>query len=172
MTMIFKESSPGHRSRCEEDDVIVAMDSKSQRILHYQKTQGLKRLQFPMVRASRLATSLTHSLTLWIDYVTVAPVLFRRTFSTAEVTSLKSDTTSWTVTSVSAPHRLVPTQRQEPLSPSLLISDCNKGFSSFFRLLSSSLTISTTKQGTTLSEGCWSMKRCLKFVSRYATDAF
>uniref|UniRef100_A0AAQ6AEX0 Translation initiation factor eIF2B subunit epsilon n=1 Tax=Amphiprion ocellaris TaxID=80972 RepID=A0AAQ6AEX0_AMPOC len=24
MTMIFKESSPGHRSRCEEDDVIVA----------------------------------------------------------------------------------------------------------------------------------------------------
>ncbi|KAG7227370.1 hypothetical protein INR49_000375 [Caranx melampygus] len=48
MTMIFKESSPGHRSRCEEDDVIVAMDSKSQRILHYQKTQGLKKLQFPM----------------------------------------------------------------------------------------------------------------------------
>uniref|UniRef100_A0A665X9Q4 Translation initiation factor eIF2B subunit epsilon n=1 Tax=Echeneis naucrates TaxID=173247 RepID=A0A665X9Q4_ECHNA len=49
MTMIFKESSPGHRSRCEEDDVIVAMDSKSQRILHYQKTQGLRKLQFPMV---------------------------------------------------------------------------------------------------------------------------
>ncbi|XP_003457489.1 translation initiation factor eIF2B subunit epsilon [Oreochromis niloticus] len=48
MTMIFKESSPGHRSRCEEDDVIVAVDSKSQQILHYQKTQGLKKLQFPM----------------------------------------------------------------------------------------------------------------------------
>uniref|UniRef100_A0A8D3ASB2 Translation initiation factor eIF2B subunit epsilon n=1 Tax=Scophthalmus maximus TaxID=52904 RepID=A0A8D3ASB2_SCOMX len=48
MTMIFKESSPGHRSRCEEDNVIVANDGKSQRILHYQKTQGLKRLQFPM----------------------------------------------------------------------------------------------------------------------------
>lgn len=48
MTMIFKESSPGHRSRCEEDDVIVAMDSKTQRVLHYQKTQGLKKLQFPM----------------------------------------------------------------------------------------------------------------------------
>uniref|UniRef100_A0A672HWR8 Translation initiation factor eIF2B subunit epsilon n=1 Tax=Salarias fasciatus TaxID=181472 RepID=A0A672HWR8_SALFA len=53
MTMIFKESSPGHRSRCEEDDVIVAMDSKSQQILHYQKTQGMKKLQFPMVTASR-----------------------------------------------------------------------------------------------------------------------
>lgn len=50
MTMIFKESSPGHRSRCEEDDVIVAVDSKSQRILHYQKTQGLKKLQFPVVK--------------------------------------------------------------------------------------------------------------------------
>lgn len=50
MTMIFKESSPGHRSRCEEDDVIVAMDSKSQRILHYQKTQGLKKLLFPVVK--------------------------------------------------------------------------------------------------------------------------
>uniref|UniRef100_A0A8C6LHG2 Eukaryotic translation initiation factor 2B subunit epsilon n=1 Tax=Nothobranchius furzeri TaxID=105023 RepID=A0A8C6LHG2_NOTFU len=48
MTMIFKDSSPGHRSRCEEDDVVVAVDSKSQQILHYQKTQGLKKLQFPM----------------------------------------------------------------------------------------------------------------------------
>uniref|UniRef100_A0A7N9AYL8 Translation initiation factor eIF2B subunit epsilon n=1 Tax=Mastacembelus armatus TaxID=205130 RepID=A0A7N9AYL8_9TELE len=48
MTMIFKESTPGHKSRCEEDDVIVAVDSKSQRVLHYQKTQGLKKLQFPM----------------------------------------------------------------------------------------------------------------------------
>uniref|UniRef100_A0A8C5C4V2 Translation initiation factor eIF2B subunit epsilon n=1 Tax=Gadus morhua TaxID=8049 RepID=A0A8C5C4V2_GADMO len=48
MTMVFKESSPGHKSRCEEDDIIVAMDTKSQRVLHYQKTQGLKKLQFPM----------------------------------------------------------------------------------------------------------------------------
>lgn len=50
MTMIFKESSPGHKTRCEDDDIIVAMDSKSKRILHYQKAQALKRLQFPMVR--------------------------------------------------------------------------------------------------------------------------
>ncbi|KAM3866435.1 translation initiation factor eIF2B subunit epsilon-like [Diretmus argenteus] len=48
MTMICKESSPGHKSRCEEDDIIVAVDSKSRRVLHYQNTQGLKRLQFPM----------------------------------------------------------------------------------------------------------------------------
>lgn len=49
MTMIYKESSPGHKSRCAEDDVMVVMDSKSKRVLHYQKTQGLKKLQCPMV---------------------------------------------------------------------------------------------------------------------------
>uniref|UniRef100_A0AAY5EKI3 Translation initiation factor eIF2B subunit epsilon n=1 Tax=Electrophorus electricus TaxID=8005 RepID=A0AAY5EKI3_ELEEL len=49
MTMIFTESSPGHRTRCDEDDVIVAVDSKSKRVLHYERTQGLKKLQFPMV---------------------------------------------------------------------------------------------------------------------------
>ncbi|XP_067308252.1 translation initiation factor eIF-2B subunit epsilon [Pseudorasbora parva] len=48
MTMIFKESSPGHKTRSEVDDIIVAMDSKSKRILHYQKAHALKRLQFPM----------------------------------------------------------------------------------------------------------------------------
>lgn len=65
MTMMFKESSPGHKSRCEEDDVIVAMDSKSQRILHYQKTQGLKRLQFPMVGG---VSHFNHILGLvWLD---------------------------------------------------------------------------------------------------------
>lgn len=48
MTMIFKESAPGHKTRSEDDDIIVAMDSKSKRILHYQRAQALKRLQFPM----------------------------------------------------------------------------------------------------------------------------
>uniref|UniRef100_A0A671REY7 Translation initiation factor eIF2B subunit epsilon n=1 Tax=Sinocyclocheilus anshuiensis TaxID=1608454 RepID=A0A671REY7_9TELE len=48
MTMIFKESPPGHKTRCEDDDIIVAMDSKSKRILHYQRAQALKKLHFPM----------------------------------------------------------------------------------------------------------------------------
>ncbi|KAH0624281.1 hypothetical protein JD844_007974 [Phrynosoma platyrhinos] len=48
MTMIFKECSPGHRARCQEDDIIVAMHSATKRVLHYQKTQGLKRFRFPM----------------------------------------------------------------------------------------------------------------------------
>ncbi|RXN00539.1 Translation initiation factor eIF-2B subunit epsilon [Acipenser ruthenus] len=37
-----------HRSRCQEDDIIVAMDSKTSPVLHYQKTPGLKKLQLPM----------------------------------------------------------------------------------------------------------------------------
>uniref|UniRef100_A0A8D0L9F8 Translation initiation factor eIF2B subunit epsilon n=1 Tax=Sphenodon punctatus TaxID=8508 RepID=A0A8D0L9F8_SPHPU len=48
MTMIFKESSPGHRARCQEDDIILAMDGATNRVLHYQRTQGLKRFRFPM----------------------------------------------------------------------------------------------------------------------------
>jgi len=50
MTMIFKESSPGHHARCKEDDIVIAMDSATKRVLHYQRTQGLKRFRFPMVR--------------------------------------------------------------------------------------------------------------------------
>ncbi|XP_073445368.1 translation initiation factor eIF2B subunit epsilon [Dendrobates tinctorius] len=48
MTMILKESSPLHRTRCQEDDVILAMDSKTKRVLLYQKSQDLKRYHFPM----------------------------------------------------------------------------------------------------------------------------
>uniref|UniRef100_A0A669Q144 Translation initiation factor eIF2B subunit epsilon n=1 Tax=Phasianus colchicus TaxID=9054 RepID=A0A669Q144_PHACC len=48
MTMIFKESSPGHHARCKEDDIVIAMDSATNRVLHYQRTQGLKRFRFPM----------------------------------------------------------------------------------------------------------------------------
>uniref|UniRef100_A0A8C9UTM2 Translation initiation factor eIF2B subunit epsilon n=1 Tax=Spermophilus dauricus TaxID=99837 RepID=A0A8C9UTM2_SPEDA len=42
MTMIFKESSPSHPTRCHEDNVVVAVDSATNRILHFQKTQGLR----------------------------------------------------------------------------------------------------------------------------------
>ncbi|XP_062987871.1 translation initiation factor eIF2B subunit epsilon [Elgaria multicarinata webbii] len=48
LTMIFKESEPGHRARCQEDDVILAMDGATKRVLHYQRTQGLKRFRFPL----------------------------------------------------------------------------------------------------------------------------
>lgn len=48
MTMIFKESSPSHPTRCHEDNVVVAVDSATNRILHFQKTQGLRRFSFPL----------------------------------------------------------------------------------------------------------------------------
>ncbi|KAG8444993.1 hypothetical protein GDO86_009948 [Hymenochirus boettgeri] len=48
MTMIFKESSPGHRTRCQEDDVIMAVDSKTKRVLLYQKSLGVTRFHFPV----------------------------------------------------------------------------------------------------------------------------
>lgn len=52
MTMIFKESSPSHPTRCHEDNVVVAMDSATNRVLHFQKTQGLRRFSFPLVCGS------------------------------------------------------------------------------------------------------------------------
>uniref|UniRef100_F7E6V2 Translation initiation factor eIF2B subunit epsilon n=1 Tax=Callithrix jacchus TaxID=9483 RepID=F7E6V2_CALJA len=48
MTMIFKESSPSHPTRCPEDNVVVAVDSATNRVLHFQKTQGLRRFSFPL----------------------------------------------------------------------------------------------------------------------------
>ncbi|KAL1788641.1 translation initiation factor eIF-2B subunit epsilon [Sigmodon hispidus] len=48
MTMILKESSPSHPTRSHEDNVVVAVDSTTNRILHFQKTQGLRRFSFPL----------------------------------------------------------------------------------------------------------------------------
>ncbi|XP_072110997.1 translation initiation factor eIF2B subunit epsilon [Mobula birostris] len=48
MTMIFKQSSPGHRTRSQEEDIIAAVNSKTSRVLHYQKAHKLKKFQFPM----------------------------------------------------------------------------------------------------------------------------
>lgn len=64
MTMIFKESSPGNRTRCQEDDIIVAMGSQTNRVLHYQKTHGLKKLKFPMsmFQGSSSEVELRHDL--------------------------------------------------------------------------------------------------------------
>lgn len=49
MTMVFKESSPSHPTRCHEDNVVLAVDSTTNRILHFQKTQGLRHFSFPLV---------------------------------------------------------------------------------------------------------------------------
>lgn len=103
MTMIFKESSPGHKTRCEEDDIIVAMDGKSKRVLHYQRAQSLKKLQFPMVRYllnDRYCFTFQHILLL-LFFVPC------RTFSIVEVMNLKLDMIFWIVISASVLHKSV-----------------------------------------------------------------
>ncbi|EDV21926.1 Translation initiation factor eIF-2B subunit epsilon [Trichoplax sp. H2] len=47
MTMILKESAPGHRSRCSEEDMIAAIDPKNNRLLHYQMTRNHTKVSFP-----------------------------------------------------------------------------------------------------------------------------
>ncbi|CAH3018109.1 unnamed protein product [Porites evermanni] len=48
MTMVFKVANPGHRTRCREEDLIVAMDSTTGRILHCDKTASKKQFSFPL----------------------------------------------------------------------------------------------------------------------------
>lgn len=48
MTMVFKVANPGHRARCQEEDLIVAMNSRTGRILHCEKTASKKRFSFPL----------------------------------------------------------------------------------------------------------------------------
>lgn len=101
MTMIFKESSPSHPTRCHEDNVVVAVDSATNRILHFQKTQGLRRFSFPLVseylgncREERDESLEGGSLSFC--------GLSRRTCSRAVETEWRFAMTCWTVTSASA----------------------------------------------------------------------
>ncbi len=49
MTHIFKKSFPGHRSRSTEEEFILAVNPTNGRILNYQQTQNLKKINFPLV---------------------------------------------------------------------------------------------------------------------------
>lgn len=48
MTMVFKVANPGHRTRCQEEDLIVALDSTTGRILQCERTANKKRFSFPL----------------------------------------------------------------------------------------------------------------------------
>jgi len=48
MTHVFRQCFPGHRSRNPEDELALAIDPISQKILHYQSTANLKKLGFPL----------------------------------------------------------------------------------------------------------------------------
>ncbi|KAK3597090.1 hypothetical protein CHS0354_021193 [Potamilus streckersoni] len=48
MTQVFTKAPPTHASRCREDDLVVAIDSKTSQIIHYQKVDPDKNLEFPV----------------------------------------------------------------------------------------------------------------------------
>uniref|UniRef100_UPI0035900842 translation initiation factor eIF2B subunit epsilon n=1 Tax=Myxine glutinosa TaxID=7769 RepID=UPI0035900842 len=48
MTMVLSECAPGHPVRCLDDDVVVAVETASNRLLHYQRVGGHGRLKFPL----------------------------------------------------------------------------------------------------------------------------
>eukprot|EP00794_Sanderia_malayensis_P012839 gene12839-14159_t len=47
MTMLFKTAKPGHFSRCLEEDIFVAIDPKTNRILHCQQSHDSKKFSVP-----------------------------------------------------------------------------------------------------------------------------
>ncbi|XP_074650422.1 translation initiation factor eIF2B subunit epsilon-like [Tubulanus polymorphus] len=48
MTMVFKHAPAGHRSRCHEDEVIIAVDKETDQVLHYSKVGDKKKIAFPL----------------------------------------------------------------------------------------------------------------------------
>lgn len=49
MTMLFKECSPRHGIRSEEEDIVVAVDADNGRLLHYQQVHD--GIDLPLVRS-------------------------------------------------------------------------------------------------------------------------
>lgn len=49
MTLLYKKAPPGHRIRCAEDNVLLAVDTESKRVLHYQRIGLDKNLRIPTV---------------------------------------------------------------------------------------------------------------------------
>lgn len=49
MTMILRQSPPGHKTRCLEEDVVLAIDNATKNVIHYQKVQDLEEFEFPLV---------------------------------------------------------------------------------------------------------------------------
>lgn len=52
MTHIFRKTFPGHRSRSLEEEVVLVINPNNGRILNYQQTRNLKKLNFPLVGSS------------------------------------------------------------------------------------------------------------------------
>lgn len=48
MTLIYRKALPGHRTRCHENDTLVAVESQSQRLRYYQRTYKKRTLNLPL----------------------------------------------------------------------------------------------------------------------------
>ncbi|XP_028397164.1 translation initiation factor eIF-2B subunit epsilon-like [Dendronephthya gigantea] len=48
MTMIYKQAAPDHKTRSLEDDVFLAIESTSNRILHWEKTRKKNKFSLPL----------------------------------------------------------------------------------------------------------------------------
>jgi len=50
MTLVLRKSSPNHRLRSPEDDIVIAADPATNRVLHYQRISNERKVHLPMVR--------------------------------------------------------------------------------------------------------------------------
>jgi translation initiation factor eIF-2B subunit epsilon len=48
MTVVYKEASPDHRTRSSEDDIFVAVDVNSGRLIHYEKVMKKRHINIPL----------------------------------------------------------------------------------------------------------------------------
>ena len=48
MTVVYKEASPDHRTRSSEDDIFVAVDVDSGRLIHYEKVMKKRHIDIPL----------------------------------------------------------------------------------------------------------------------------
>ena len=58
--MVLRQSPPGHKTRCLEEDVILAIDNTTKNVIHYQKVQGQEEVEFPVVRKLMLGFGVYH----------------------------------------------------------------------------------------------------------------
>ena len=49
MTMVYKSCPPRHRSRCKEEDVVMAIDTPTNRVLYYHKVSDQRKFSLPKV---------------------------------------------------------------------------------------------------------------------------
>ena len=57
MTMVLRQSPPGHKSRCLEDDVVLAIDNTTKNVIHYQRVQEQEEFEFPVVGKNNCGVS-------------------------------------------------------------------------------------------------------------------